>query len=317
MSFPRTLARLHAPARAVRAASTAAQPSPAAAAPPPPPRPQQPAPSPSTSSAPASTSSAPTPAPSSSSSPLSTPAASDPSPVFGRHVPLPPTHGVHVATLHLRSYTDSVPDLQFFTSFALRAARALGLPTSGAVALPTRTSLYTVPRSPFAHKKSQQNFWRKEHKRAIKVFDGTEHVVQAWLAYLRKEALGGVGMKAQVFTYREVGWGKDLVSAREAEEQQLAAAGAVAGGAGSDADGAEPGAAEVERLARELEEELKAGIEDAERAESSAALEAAAGQAGQGGEGPVVEAAKELKEVEASEGTAQPQEVPVKGEQKQ
>lgn len=224
---------------------------------------------------------------------------------------------MHVATLHLRSYTDSVPDLQFFTSFALRAARALGLPTSGAVALPTRTSLYTVPRSPFAHKKSQQNFWRKEHKRAIKVFDGTEHVVQAWLAYLRKEALGGVGMKAQVFTYREVGWGKDLVSAREAEEQQLAAAGAGAGGAGSDADGAEPGAAEVERLARELEEELKAGIEDAERAESGAALEAAAGQAGQGGEGPVVEAAKELKEVEASEGTAQPQDVPVKGEQKQ
>ncbi|GAA5940395.1 mitochondrial 37S ribosomal protein uS10m RSM10 [Sporobolomyces koalae] len=183
--------------------------------------------------------------------------ASDLSPVFGRHVPLPQTHGVHVATLHLRSYTDSVPDLQFFTSFALRAAKALGLPTSGAVALPTRTSLFTVPRSPFAHKKSQQNFWRKEHKRAIKVWDGNEEIVQAWLAYLRKEALGGVGMKAQVFTYRPVGWGQALGQ------------GQVEGDAGLTAQEEELlelslGEGDVERLAKELQEEIESDIKQAE-----------------------------------------------------
>ncbi|BGP12940.1 hypothetical protein JCM10213_004360 [Rhodosporidiobolus nylandii] len=214
-----------------------------------------------------------------------------PSPVWGRHVPLPQTHGVHVATLHLRSYTSSIPDLQFFTSFALRSARALGLPTSGAVALPTKTSLYTVPRSPFAHKKSQQNFSRKEHKRAIKVWDGNEAVVNAWLAYLRKEALPGVGMKAQVFTYREVGWGKDLVGQAEAEEQALAAAGA-------EGD-------EVARLASQLQDELQAGIEEAEEL---AAL-------GEGeGESPVEEAARELKEVKEETGEDVAKEVPVKGE---
>lgn len=167
---------------------------------------------------------------------------------------------MHVATLHLRSYTDSVPDLQFFTSFALRAAKALGLPTSGAVALPTRTSLFTVPRSPFAHKKSQQNFWRKEHKRAIKVWDGNEEIVNAWLAYLRKEAFGGVGMKAQVFTYRPIGWGqqlgKDQLQGAEGQlnAEQDSLLGMVAGGDG----------AEVERLAKDLVEELESEIGQSE-----------------------------------------------------
>lgn len=131
------------------------------------------------------------------------------------HVPIPPKYGHHVATLHLRSHTSSLSSLTFFTSFALRSARALGLPTSNVISLPTVTSLYTVPRSPFAHKKSQENFWKKEHKRAIKVYDGDGEVVRAWLAYLRKEAMGGVGMKAQLMERREVGWGKRLVGSVE------------------------------------------------------------------------------------------------------
>ncbi|GAA5990578.1 hypothetical protein JCM5350_001042 [Sporobolomyces pararoseus] len=208
--------------------------------------------SPSTSTPSSSSSSS-----SSSLSPNDSP-SSDLSPVFGRHVPLAQTHGVHVATLHLRSYTSSIPDLQFFTSFALRSARALGLPTSGAVALPTRTSLFTVPRSPFAHKKSQQNFWRKEHKRAIKVWDGNPQVVDAWLAYLRKEAMGGVGMKAQVFTYSQIGWGQELGKSTEegtlqVQEDELLEL-AARGGDGN----------EIESLARELQEDLEAEIEQNE-----------------------------------------------------
>ncbi|GAA5870289.1 hypothetical protein JCM1840_001614 [Sporobolomyces johnsonii] len=292
MSLRRTQTAFAQTVRAVlaRHASTAAQATPAASTAPPPPSASS-----ASSSAPSPTSEPATPAPSPSSS--STPLASSPSdtglsPVFGRHVPLPKTHGVHVATLHLRSYTDSVPDLQFFTSFALRAARALGLPTSGAVALPTRTSLWTVPRSPFAHKKSQQNFWRKEHKRAIKVWDGNEEVVDAWLAYLRKEALAGVGMKVQTFTYRPAGWGQKLGTgemeeglAKEEQELLLKAG-------GSDA-------AEVERLAKELQEELKLGIEASERNEKEAKKEEEA----QGER-------KTLEEVPVKEGDK----VPVKGE---
>jgi len=188
---------------------------------------------------------------------------------------------VHVATLHLRSYTDSVPDLQFFTSFALRAAKALGLPTSGAVALPTRTSLFTVPRSPFAHKKSQQNFWRKEHKRAIKVWDGNEEIVAAWLAYLRKEALGGVGMKAQVFTYRPVGWGQELGTGQLEGEEGLRAQEEELLGMTAEGDGAQ-----VERLARDLVEEIESNIEETEQLEKK-------------------EDRKELKEVAKEESTSE------------
>ncbi|GAA5877008.1 hypothetical protein JCM8547_007491 [Rhodosporidiobolus lusitaniae] len=300
MSFARARSALSPAVRALRSASTQA--TSAASAAPPPPFASSASPSSIESTAPlaASPSQSPftpssssTPSPSSSSSlPVSSsssPISTDPSPVFGRHVPLPQTHGVHVATLHLRSYTDSVQDLQFFTSFALRAARALGLPTSGAVALPIRTSLFTVPRSPFAHKKSQQNFWRKEHKRAVKVYDGNEEVVQAWFAYLRKEALPGVGMKAQVFTYREPGWGKDLVGQAEAEEQALLAAGV---------DGSEVG-----QLAKQLEQELEAGIEEAEELAKE-----------QEQDEPVVEAAKELKEVKEKTGQDDAKDVAVKGE---
>ncbi|GAA6013569.1 hypothetical protein JCM11491_002710 [Sporobolomyces phaffii] len=264
MRLPRTLLG----ASRVRYASSAPEASTSSAVPPvSPPSPSQPRSTRDPASSPPSLASSPSPSPAPPAS--ADAAAAELSPVFGRHVPLAPTHGVHVATLHLRAYTDSVADLQFFTSFALRAAKALGLPTSGAVALPTRTSLFTVPRSPFAHKKSQQNFWRKEHKRAIKVWDGNEEIVTAWLAYLRKEALGGVGMKAQTFTYRRVGWGQQLGLG-----EGLAATGGPGAGAGVIEGGDD--AAQVEQLARELQDELAGEIElaAADAAGSSADSEA-------------------------------------------
>lgn len=195
---------------------------------------------------------------SSSASPKTAPAAHHnlPSPVFGPHTPIKPKHNIHVATLHLRSHTDSLPELTFFTSFALRSARALGLASTGAISLPTKTSLFTTPRSPFAHKKSQQNFWRKEHKRAIKLFDGTPQVVNAWLAFLRKEAMGGVGMKAQIFSYQEVGWGQKMVAEQPSS---------LATEANEDSD--------IKALAHELEGELKEEVERKDQAEAEMATE--------------------------------------------
>lgn len=217
-----------------------------------------------------------------SSTPATTPRSSAsstaPTPVWEHHVPLEPTYGYHVATLHLRAYDDSLADLSFFTNFALRSARALGLPTTGAAALPTSTWLRTVPRSPFVHKKSQQNFWRRTHKRAIKVFDGDEQVVQAWLAYLRKEAFPGVGMKAQYFTYREVGWGNSLVSDKEVDELALR--------------GDQAASAQVHALAQELQGELEA---EADRAQAAGEPSPSGGA----GDAPAAQAPKkqELKEV--------------------
>lgn len=215
-----------------------------------------------------------------------------PSPPLGNHVPITPKHGIHVATLHLRSHTTELEHLAFFTSFALRAARALGLPTSGVIALPTKTSLFTVPRSPFAHKKSQENFWRKEHKRAIKVYDGNEEIVQAWLAYLRKEAMGGVGMKAQVITYRPVGWGQTMVGTEMLRQSAI-----IAGG---------EDAAKVKSLAEELVEELSEMVDETAKVQAAQSIDAGDVQA------PAVPAPVDIEEItiEVVSATEEPAKAP-------
>ncbi|TFK71389.1 ribosomal protein S10 [Pluteus cervinus] len=105
----------------------------------------------------------------------------------------PRTHNVPVASIHFRSH--SPRQLEFFTHFATHAACALGIPVSRPVMLPTKRTLWTVLRSPFAHKKSQENFERRVHKRGIKAWDADPEVVARWVAYLRQHAMGGVGMR--------------------------------------------------------------------------------------------------------------------------
>jgi len=100
--------------------------------------------------------------------------------------------------------------------FARRAAFAIGIPASGVAHLPTRTSLWTVPRSPFVHKKSQENFWRKTHSRAIKLYDANDQVVDRWLHFLRIHALPGVGQKAELYRYHELGVGEKLMDEAKA-----------------------------------------------------------------------------------------------------
>ena len=117
----------------------------------------------------------------------------------------PRTHGIPVANIHFRSH--HIPILKLFTHFALHAASSLGIPASNVIPLPTQRSLWTVIRSPFAHKKSQENFERKVHKRAIKAWDADPEVVQRWVAYLRRNAMPGVGMKITMWDRIPLGIG--------------------------------------------------------------------------------------------------------------
>ena len=121
----------------------------------------------------------------------------------------PKTHGIPVAMLHFRSYHLSLVD--FFMHFVLHSAYAIGIPSSGVVHLPTKRSLYTVLRSPFAHKKSQENFVRITHKRAIKLWDANPEVVDRFVAYLRENMLGGVGMRVIRWYRLPVGFGQHMV----------------------------------------------------------------------------------------------------------
>jgi small subunit ribosomal protein S10 len=85
----------------------------------------------------------------------------------------------------------------------MRAAYYLGLPAKGPVPLPQITERWTVPRSPFIHKKSQENFERKTLRRLIQIQDGHPEVVQAWLAYLEKRVYYGIGMKANTYEFED------------------------------------------------------------------------------------------------------------------
>jgi small subunit ribosomal protein S10 len=119
----------------------------------------------------------------------------------------PRTHGVPVASVQFRAYTPE--PLQLAAHFAAHAAGALGIPLSGVASLPTRRTLWTVPRGPFAHKKSQENFERRVHARAIKAFDADAEVVDRWVRYIEAHALPGVGMRVVRWHRLPVGIGRE------------------------------------------------------------------------------------------------------------
>ncbi|CAH0020229.1 unnamed protein product [Clonostachys rhizophaga] len=128
-------------------------------------------------------------------------------------------YGIPSCDLQLRSF--SLQPLVFFTDFALRAAYYLGLPASGPVPLPRITQRWTVPRSHFIFKKSQENFERITLRRLIQIKDGNPETVQLWLAYLRKHQYYGVGMKANMWEFGEPGEGKAMDETLEKEVEKL------------------------------------------------------------------------------------------------
>ena len=126
----------------------------------------------------------------------------------GIHIPFlhPRTYSVPVAALHFRSHHTDL--LELYTHFVSHAATALGIPISRVIKLPTQRTLWTVPKSPFAHKKSQENFERKVHKRMIKAWDAEQDVVDLWLQYAQKNSIGGVGIKIVRWERVPVGVGR-------------------------------------------------------------------------------------------------------------
>jgi ribosomal protein S10 len=117
-------------------------------------------------------------------------------------------YGVPSCDLQLRSY--SIRNLEFFCDFALRAAYYLGLAASGPIPLPRMTEKWTVPRSHFIFKKSQENFTRTTLRRLIQIKDGHPETVQVWLAFLEKHAYYGIGMKANVWEFSKLDVAKTM-----------------------------------------------------------------------------------------------------------
>jgi small subunit ribosomal protein S10 len=116
-----------------------------------------------------------------------------------------PTHNIPVCSLQIRSF--SVRNLELYADFAMRAAYYLGLPAKGPIPLPHITQRWTVPRSNFVHKKSQETFERVTVRRTIQILDGDAQAVQCWLGYLQQKAYHGIGMKAHMWEHEALGVG--------------------------------------------------------------------------------------------------------------
>jgi ribosomal protein S10 len=163
----------------------------------------------------------------------------------------PQTHGIPVGILHLRSYDPT--SLTLFIHFALHAAYAFGIPASRAASLPSKRSLYTVIRSPFVHKKSQENFERVIHRRAIKLWDTDMDVFNKWARYLEINALGGVDMRFVRWERVEIGFGEKRLAEVVRYEQELWES-SQKNSAGGNSAGNVMTKKQVEKVAREIVE---------------------------------------------------------------
>ena len=70
--------------------------------------------------------------------------------------------------------------------------------------------MWTVLRGPFIHKKSQENFERRVHKRVIKAWDADPVVVDRWVRYLRKHQMPGVGIRVTTWERAPLGVGEQI-----------------------------------------------------------------------------------------------------------
>lgn len=127
-------------------------------------------------------------------------------------------YDIPVCNLQMRGYLPQ--QLDFYADFAQRAAYHLGMPCTGTIRLPTQTSRWTVIRSPFVHKKSQENFERKTHKRLLQIKDAHPDVVQRWLQYLTMNAPAGIGLRATTWEFEKLGVGKTMVTKGKEEQHQ-------------------------------------------------------------------------------------------------
>jgi len=119
----------------------------------------------------------------------------------------------------MRSY--SLRNLEVFADFAMRAAYYLQLSASGPVPLPRITERWTVPRSNFIFKKSQENFERITLRRMIQIRGGHPNTVAIWLAFLKKYQYYGIGMKANVYESGKLEVAEDMDAEAEKISERL------------------------------------------------------------------------------------------------
>ncbi|KAI9298626.1 ribosomal protein S10 [Neoconidiobolus thromboides FSU 785] len=123
-------------------------------------------------------------------------------PIYKKPQKVESKHNIVSCNLHFRSFIPSIVD--FYVDFARRASYELNIPCSGMVSLPTKTERWAVPKSPFVHKKRQEVFERKTHKRLLQLKDAHPEALNNLLEYLKTNAPPGVGIRADRYEYEDI-----------------------------------------------------------------------------------------------------------------
>lgn len=116
-----------------------------------------------------------------------------------------------VCTVKLSCYHADLQNLVFFAKFVEHVAAAFGLPYHRARPLPVKTSLRTVPRSPFVHKPAQENFIKKVHARTIDIYNSDMDSVKQFIEYISENGMSNVRMQVRLYERKELGFGKQML----------------------------------------------------------------------------------------------------------
>ena len=95
--------------------------------------------------------------------------------------------------IKLKAYDHTLIDKS--TERIVKTASATGAAISGPIPLPTKTSLYTVNRSPHVDKKSREQFETRIHKRLIDILNASPKTVDA---LMKLELPAGVDVEIKV-----------------------------------------------------------------------------------------------------------------------
>ncbi|KAJ2133526.1 mitochondrial 37S ribosomal protein rsm10 [Coemansia sp. RSA 1807] len=120
----------------------------------------------------------------------------------------PPTHGIPMCRVAFHSF--QLHRMDFFTKWCCKAAFHMKMPCSGVIFMPRKIRRWTVLKSPFVHKSSQEVFERRTYKRVVYIYDSNPEVVQKWLDYIGQNAVAGVGMKYWLNEYEPLDIGERI-----------------------------------------------------------------------------------------------------------
>ncbi|EPX71176.1 ribosomal protein subunit S10 [Schizosaccharomyces octosporus yFS286] len=122
-----------------------------------------------------------------------------------------------VATLRIKSYETN--ELDFYSDFICRAAYYMKIPMRGPRPLPKKVESWTLLRSPFVHKGSQENFERITHTRLFKLYNINPSQLEIFLAYVRKNNMPSLTLEAKMVEYEDLEVAARIRSLLPAEEQ--------------------------------------------------------------------------------------------------